>query len=514
MSEKKMPVSKVGFQAVNLTKHFAGVPALAGISFDLKPGEIVGLVGHNGAGKSTLLKVLAGAHKHDGGELYLDGKSVVFSSPAEAISHGVSTVYQELSLIPNLTVQENIWLGRELSGIAGLRKAEMRKFAQQMLNEFHLEMDVDRSLGSYPVAARQMLEIAIAATKNTKYLLLDEPTTSLEGEQISRLLDYVKDIAKRKNVGVLLVDHKLDELYEVAHRIVALVDGKVILDADAGLISHEEVVRAIVGDDIADAQEKGMDTTRIGKTSGEVILSISDVHGPHLQGVSFDAREGQIIGLYGLVGAGRTELLRSLIGVEPIYSGEVELFRERYIPKNPADAMKCGFAYLTEERKIDGIVPGMSSPQNIALPVVTQFSTGGWINNARLSKMTSEFLNRLHVRGNTQGPIVALSGGNQQKVLIARTLAQQPKILLLDEPTKGVDIGVKSEIHSLLKSMVVDEGMTLIVSSSEEEEILELADVVTVFAHGKTVASAIPVENLTVAKLRELAWITTAESIS
>lgn len=502
---KEMSVVDKGFKAEALTKHFSGVPALAGISFALRPGEVVGLVGHNGAGKSTLLKVLAGAHKHDGGTLTLDGEPVEFSNPSDALRNGVATVYQELSLLPNLSVLENVWLGRELSGPKGLKKAEMARLTSELLQEFGLDMDVDRKLGDYPVAARQLLEIAIAASKDTKYLLLDEPTTSLEGDQIGHLLEYVKDLAHRKNVGILLVDHKLDELYAVANRIVALVDGRVIFDDDAKNISNEDVVRAIVGEEAAahseSVSEENLDTAKL-----ELALKVDNVAGPALDGVTLEAHRGEVVGLYGLVGAGRTEFLRTLIGVETLAEGQISIFGADYRPKNPSDAMKHGFAYLTEERKKDGIVPGMSSPENVSLPILKRFSRAGRLNAKALKRTTTDLISDLRVKGNTSGPIVALSGGNQQKVLIARTIAQNPKILLLDEPTKGVDIGVKAEIHSLLRKMVETDGLSLIVASSEEEEILELSDTVYVFQGGKTVTDGIPVGELSVAKLRELAW--------
>ncbi|WP_124055362.1 sugar ABC transporter ATP-binding protein [Arcanobacterium ihumii] len=506
MTTTEMPGADAGFRAVNITKHFAGVPALSGISFALRPGEVVGLVGHNGAGKSTLLKTLAGAHRYDGGELYLDGEAVNFSNPSEALAHGVATVYQELSLLPNLTVLENMWLGHELIGARGLRKADMAEQAQALLDEFGLDLDLEKKLETYSVATRQLLEIAIATSKNTRYLLLDEPTTSLEGEQIGHLLTYIKRLVQKKNVGILLVDHKLDELYDVADRIVALVDGKVILDADAKGINHEDVVRAIVGNDAAEVaiQEQA---TRVAKdfTDAEVALEVKCLRGPNLNGVHLTTHVGEVVGLYGLVGAGRTEFLRTLIGVEPLEEGELRVFGKEYRPKNPTDAMKHGFAYLTEERKIDGIVPRMSSPQNVALPVLKNFSRKGFLQSGRLKGMTSDFVKKLRVKGDVSGPIEELSGGNQQKVLIARTLAQNPKILLLDEPTKGVDIGVKAEIHALLRTMA-QEGISLIVVSSEEEEILEVSDSVVVFAGGQSTCDPLPVDQLSIAKLREMAW--------
>ncbi|MDD7384902.1 MAG: sugar ABC transporter ATP-binding protein [Actinomycetaceae bacterium] len=535
----EMPDSDKGFRAVGLVKTFAGVPALAGVSFALRPGEVVGLVGHNGAGKSTLLKTLAGAHSYDGGTLLLDGSEVHFADPSDAFAHGVATVYQELSLLENLSVKRNIWLGHELTSFSGLNEEQMSAQAQDLLDDFDLTMDLDAKLSAYSVAERQLLEIAVAVSKDCQYLLLDEPTTSLEAEQIARLLDRIRDLARRKNVGVLLVDHKLDELYDVADRIVALVDGRVIFDEKAADIDHDDVIRAIVGagaegdvedessaldavsahDGRRDGAGRGAEprekirrspasaTENPGSAAGRenVALMAEHISGPHLADISVSSHIGEVVGLYGLIGAGRTEFLRTMIGVEPMYGGRLTLFGDEYVPKNPADASRHGFAYVTEERKIDGIVPRMSSPDNVSLPILRKYTRAGVLSQSRLRAMTHEYIDKLKVKGNVAGPIEELSGGNQQKILIARALAQNPRVLLLDEPTKGVDIGVKSEIHSLLRAMA-REGMSLIVVSSEEEEILDVADVVYVFVAGRTTGSPIPVDQLSVAKLRSLAW--------
>lgn len=498
-------MSTEGFRATDITKSFAGVPALAGVSFVLRPGEVIGLVGHNGAGKSTLLKVLSGAHRHDGGTLLLDGQEVSFASPADALAKGVATVYQELSLLPNLTVTENVFLGRELSGPSGLRSAEMRRRTEELLRAFGLQVDPDTKLERLPVATRQLLEIAIATTKDTRYLLLDEPTTSLEGEQVDRLLDYIKDLVRSNGIGILLVDHKLDELYRVCDRIVALVDGKVCLDVDAREVPHEEVVAAIVGEEAArSTPESVTPLPRVAAAASSV--RVRALSGPALNGVDLEARAGEVLGLYGLVGSGRTELMRTLLGVEPMTAGEITVDGTRYVPKGPAEAMRHGLVYLTEERKIDGIVPQMNGVRNAALPVLRRFTRGGWLSPRRLRRGVAPVLDQLHIRGNVDGPIVSLSGGNQQKVLLGRAIAQQPRVLMLDEPTKGVDIGVKSEIHRILKRMAHTDGVTLLVASSEEEEILEVSDRVVVFAGGRNVSEALPVEELSPQTLRRLAW--------
>jgi ABC-type sugar transport system ATPase subunit len=514
-----------GLEAVDIVKRYSGVPALAGVSVTLRPGEVVGLVGHNGAGKSTLLKALAGAVRPDEGHLVIDGGAVVLGSPADALAAGISTVYQELSLLPNLSVTQNVFLGRELRGRTGLARQRMRVAARELVERFGLAMDVDRPLGNYPVATRQLLEIAVATHREARFLLLDEPTTSLEGEQIERLLELVRSLAGNSRLGVLLVDHKLDELYAVADRVVALVDGRVRIDAAAEAVSRTDVVRAIAGDEAAehlkdDADVTGRDSgspdhvsARIPavvrsapQAAGEPMLRVTDLRTPVLQGVSLEARAGEILGIYGLVASGRTEFLRALVGLDSIHGGEIRLDGRPYRPQNPRAAEQAGVVYLTEERKVDGIVPQLDSVSNVALPVLRRYTRFGVLDRRAMARESLALLDQLKLRGNRLAPVVSLSGGNQQKVLLARALAQRPRVLLLDEPTKGVDIGVKTEIHRMMRSLAVNEGLTVVVVSSEEDEILDVADDVVVFRAGTCDGTHEPAASLTLAGLRHAAW--------
>lgn len=494
----------LGLVATNLLKDYSGVEVLKGVSISLKPGEIVGLVGHNGAGKSTLLKVFAGAHKYSGGTMSVDGKQVSFSSPSEAIEAGVATVYQELSLLPNLTVSQNVWLGREIRKAGQLQLSEMAKRTHKLLERFGLDMDVNARVGSFPMATRQLLEIAIAASKKTKYLLLDEPTTSLEGEQVDHLLEYVRKLAKENNIGVLIVNHKLDELYKVSDRIVALMDGRVIVDANAKTVDRTEIVRAIAGDEVVE-QSNTHEKSR--PEFGPEALSVRDLKSDKLKGVSLSVREGEILGIYGLNDSGRTETLRSIAGLLRYDSADMRVFGEKYLPKKPRDAIKADIAFVTEERKYDGIVPLMNSYQNVSIPILNRFKRNGLLNLGALKNTSADELKALALRGDPSKSVTSLSGGNQQKVLIGRALLQKPRVLLLDEPTKGVDIGVKNEIYRLLRHLARDERMAIVFVSSEEEEILALSDQVLVLAYGAPVADPIDAGSLTPGKLRELSWI-------
>lgn len=504
MAVKDTPRSEALFEARNITKDYSGVPVLLGVSLTLKPGQIVGLVGHNGAGKSTLLKVLSGAHRQSSGELTIGGQPVEFQSPSEAIARGVSTVYQELSLLPNLTVAQNVWLGREKKkGGFTLDMAAMREGAQRLLDEFDLPIDVDRTVGSYPVAVRQLLEIAIASSRETQFLLLDEPTTALEGDQISDLLRYIRKLADERGIGVLIINHKLDELYGVADRITALMNGRVLLDAPADTVDRKAVISAIAGADHGSVTSERQQEI----TDHQQVMTVHNLKGILLNGVSFDVRSAEILGIYGLGGSGRSETLRAIAGITPAVSGEVYMADGHpFLPRTPAESMKKGIAFLTEERKSDGIVPQMSSVLNAALPVFKRFSRFARLDDGAMRKNADELLTSMALTGDPHGPITSLSGGNQQKVLIARVLMQNPDVLLLDEPSKGVDIGAKSDIHTLLRKLAHQEGKAVVMVTSEEEEILDVADRVLVFAEGRVVAGPTDVSELSISALRTLAW--------
>lgn len=498
-----------GLKASGIVKRYFGVPVLRGVTVSVRPGEVVGLVGHNGAGKSTLLKVVSGAVAADEGEISLDGVPAVFRTPADAIRAGVATVYQELSLLGNLTVTQNVFLGHEEARAGLLRRGQMRAEAQALVDRFALPVDVDAPLAEYPVATRQLLEIAVAAHRDARYLLLDEPTTSLEGEQVERLLAKVRQMADDEGLGILLVNHKLDELFAVADRVVALVDGQVVIDQPAADVGRADVVRAIAGDEAAGHLSQGSATTagqarngRVGRPSVEV----RGLRSPALGGVDLTAYAGRVLGLYGLVGSGRTELLRALAGIDKITGGEVLVDGTPFVPRSPAHAQRSGIVYLTEERKLDGIVPQLDSETNVALPVLRRYRRGIFVDRRAVRRATTAVMDDLHVRGDRSGPVASLSGGNQQKVLLARALVQQPRVLLLDEPTKGVDLGVKLDIHRMIRELAHDQGITVILVSSEEDEILEASDDVAVFSGGRCTGMVISAADLTAAALRQAAW--------
>lgn len=505
-----------GLEARAITKRFSGMPALSEVTVTVRPGTVLGLVGHNGAGKSTLLKVMSGAVRPDEGVLVADGRELILSQPADALAAGVSTVYQELSLLPNLTITENVFLGREMTRSRLTDRASMHDQAEALVRQFGLDVDVDRPLGSHGVAVRQLLEIAVATHRNCRYLLLDEPTTSLEGAQVDRLLERIRSLAIDHGLGILLVNHKLDELYAVADDVVALVDGHVRISGPASRVDRDDVVQAIAGQTLLPKAETPPRrplagpgaTSSVGQAAGseEVTLRVDRLRTTRLKDVSLTATSGRVVGLYGLVGSGRTEFLHALVGLDPVMDGVIEVDGQPYRPRGPREAADIGLAYLTEERKADGLVPQMDAHQNVVLPVLRRFTRGGLLSVRSSRRLAADLLARLSVRGDLSGPAVRLSGGNQQKVLLARILAQEPRVLLLDEPTKGVDIGVKLEIHRIVRSLARESGLTVLVVSSEEDEILELADEIVVFVAGRCDGITRPTASLSSADLRRAAW--------
>lgn len=499
-----------------LRKAFGASVALAGVSVDIRPGEVHGIVGHNGAGKSTLMKILAGAIRHDSGRLVLGGADVSFGSPAEAAAAGVVCVYQELSLLPNLSVAQNLFLGRELSRAGWLLRSRMRDAVARQLSEHNIKIDPEASLSQLPVAQRQMVEIVGALGRDAKVILLDEPTTALESSQIDDLLQTLRGAVRSRGVAVVIVDHKLDEIFAVSDRITALTDGQIVLSGPASEVSREQLVDSIVGSQerslgnetrSAEAKHRSLSPNRRAALhQAENLLRVRGIGARRgLRGVTFELKAGEILGVYGLAGSGRTRLLKSLYGLEPIETGSIHLKGQQYVPKSPRDAMRAGVAFVSEERKADGFVPQFDSVTNCVLPTLRAYARYGVIRRRDARSRAEVMLKSLGIRGDIYAPIVHLSGGNQQKVLLAKAVVQRPSLLLLDEPTKGIDVGTKAEIHSFIKRMAAEENMGVVVVSTEEEEILSLADDVIVMHQGRCDGERHPSNTLSEQDLRRLA---------
>jgi ABC-type sugar transport system ATPase subunit len=480
--------------AHGIVKRYGAATILHDVTFTLRAGEVHGLVGHNGAGKSTLLKILAGAVAPDGGIILLDGQPVSFASPAAAAATGIACVFQELSLLENLSVMQNLFLAREIATAGVLDKKAMREAARQHLSEFGLDLNGSEKVADLPVAQRQMIEIVGALARNARVILLDEPTTALERGQIDQLIVALRRIARERSVAIVVVDHKLDEIFAVCDRITALMDGHVVLDAPVATVSHDVVVESIIGkEEAARLQAHHSVAGRAAATSRASSLAraapILQVHGigaPRgLRDVSFDLAPGEVLGLYGLAGSGRSRLLRTIYGLEPVGHGRMDLRGRPYQPQSPRDAMRASIAFVSEERKANGFVPDFDAVQNCTLPILRRHAWAGVIRQQEAEREAVAVLERLRVRGNIHAPLVRLSGGNQQKALLAKAVLQRPAVLLLDEPTKGIDVGTKAEIHTLIRSLAAESGVAVLVVSTEEEELLAVCDEVIVMRHGR-----------------------------
>jgi ABC-type sugar transport system ATPase subunit len=502
--------SSTGLVASAISRSYGSTKALGGVDLVVKPGQIVALIGHNGAGKSTLLRILSGAERPDDGTIVVDGLAVSFAKPGDATSVGIATVYQELSLVDQLTVAQNIFLGRELRAAGVLDRHRMNSMTDELCETFGIGVSATDVVSGISVASRQMVEVARAISRGSKYLLLDEPTTALEGGQVEHLLRIVKQAADDRGIGVLLVDHKLDEVFAVADHIVGLANGRVVLNGSAAVVDRKAVIAAVTGDEAtgahASAHGASGPTAHVPREFGAPVLVADRVSGPRLAEVSLEVRAGEILGIYGLVGSGRTRFLRTVYGAEPMTSGSLVLAGKPYAARNPRSAIKNGIAFVSEERKFDGFIPQFSAESNVVLPVLGRFVKMGLLNWRRLRLTADEALTRVSIRGNVSAPIATLSGGNQQKALFAKASIQAPSLLLLDEPTKGVDIAAKAEIHALIAAMAHDAGAAVIVVSSEEEELVAVADTITVFRSGTSDGATLSRGTVTPGQLRQLAW--------
>lgn len=492
-----------------ISKAYGQTRALTDVSLIVPRGEVVGLVGHNGAGKSTLLRVLSGAERPDSGSITVDSAAVNFSGPADASAVGIECVYQELSLVDELTVAQNLFLGQESTSGGFLNHRQMGRAADELCAEFGIAVRATDVIRDVPVAQRQMVEVARAINRHAKYLLLDEPTTALEQSQVGHLLELVRKLAREQNLGVLFVDHKLEEVFAVADHVVALSNGRTVLDGLAGVIDRRAVIEAVVGKEAA-AELQEVERHEAQRSAapefGEVRLAAEHIGGPRLTDVSLAVHAGEVLGIYGLVGSGRSRFLRTVYGAEPMSFGTLSVNGAVYTPQRPAHAIKSGIAFLSEERKYDGFIPQLTGRDNVALPVLGKYVRAGVLQWRQLHQSADEALAKASIRGDTSAPIASLSGGNQQKALFAKATLQEPLLLLLDEPTKGVDIGAKAEIYRIIETLAREKRVAIIIVSSEEEELITVADTITVFRSGTCDGQTFARDAITPVQLRELAW--------
>jgi ABC-type sugar transport system ATPase subunit len=463
-----------------ISKLFAGVPALRGVSFDVRAGDCHALMGENGAGKSTLGKIVAGIHAPDGGTLYVDGRPVQFGSPLEAVRAGIGMVHQELCFCPNLTVAENLCLGQLPTKWGFLDRNAMRRRARAMLAEIGSRIDVDAPISSLTTGHEQMVQIASAVGTGARIIVMDEPTSSLASAEVDRLYELI-DRLKDRGVTIIYVSHRLEEIFRLCDRVTVLRDGQHIETSDIKELTVNSIVQKMIGRPV-----EQYFPAHLGGEPGRELLRVENLSSPgKFQNISFSVRAGEVVGLAGLVGAGRSEVAQAIFGLDRKAEGTVCVDGKPVQVRSPRHAMALGIGLLPEDRKRQGLVLSMGGRANLSLPILDRLSTLGFVNTREERKLTSRYFDRLRVRtSHMDAPVVTLSGGNQQKIAMAKWLASQCKILLIDEPTRGVDVGAKAEIHALIDELA-KEGAAILLISSELPEVLNLSRRIIVLREGR-----------------------------
>ena len=468
----------------DIDKSFPGVKVLQNVQFSLYSGELHALMGENGAGKSTLMKILNGIYSKDNGTIIVKGKPEEITSTKVAEGLGISIIHQELNLIPYLSIMENIFLGREfkLGKTPFVNWKKMRSEAERYLKQLGMDLDPRTIVEELSVGQQQMVEIAKALSMQADILVLDEPTAALTDREIEKLFEVIAAL-KAKGVGMIYISHRMEEIFQISDRITVLRDGKYIGTRKTKETDMDELVRMMVGRDINDRFPK------IEIMPGEERLRVEGISlGQKLRDISFSVRSGEILGLAGLMGAGRTEVAKVLFGVTPATQGTIFIDGKEATIRKPIDAIGAGIALVTEDRKHEGLILSLSIRENLSLPNLAKLSVSGFMKRSKESVLSEETIEKLHIRTPHAEQVVgALSGGNQQKVVIGKWLATKPKILILDEPTRGVDIGAKKEIYDLMNQLA-KEGVAIIMISSELPEVLGMSDRIIVMHEGRVTA--------------------------
>ncbi|QFU86459.1 sugar ABC transporter ATP-binding protein [Amycolatopsis sp. YIM 10] len=494
--------SRTVLETTGVTKSFGGVHALRGVDFSLAEGEIHALVGENGAGKSTLIKVLTGVYRPDGGQVRFGGEPVEFHRPAAAQDAGISTIYQEINLVPLLSVARNIFLGREPRNRWKLIDvAAMNRQAAELTGQLGLDIDVTAELGRLGLGVQQMVALARAMSVDSRVVIMDEPTSSLETREVATLFEVARGLRDR-GVGLIFVSHRLDELWELCDRVTVLRDGERVHTGPMAELDRVTLVARMLGRDIEKVEREG--ATEFGEDHTrreEPVLEVSGLDVRHrLSGVGLTVRPGEVVGLGGLLGSGRSETVKAVYGALPTQAGSVSVRGKKVRANSVRHALRAGIALLSEDRKAEGIIPDLSVRDNIALAVLPRFSKGGLVSESRIDALVETFMKRLHIKASSPAQKVReLSGGNQQKVLMARWLCTEPKVFLLDEPTRGIDVGAKLEVQGLIDELA-DQGLAVVLISSEMEELVEGADRIVVL-HTGSVSRELTGEQVTGAEL-------------
>ncbi len=475
-------------QAKGISKRFGGIKALDNVSLDIYKGQVNAIVGENGAGKSTLMKVLTGIYQDYDGQIILDGHKITFINPKEGQNNGITIIHQELNLIPYLSVAENVFLGREFINRFGLIDyKKMYSETKKLLKRLDLNINPRIQVSSLKIGQQQIIEIAHALSLDARIVIMDEPTSAISDHEIKVLFDLIRSL-KAQGVAIVYITHKLDELFEIADSVTVLRDGKLIGSSSIDDVTHDDIVRMMVGRDIKDFFIKS------NVTKSEEVFSVRDMCLAHarrqddyvVNHVSFTVKAGEVLGLFGLMGAGRTELLETIFGLHPKRSSGSIFIDGREVKVNsPSEAINFGIGFITEDRKLEGLVSLMTVAASISLASIEQTERFGFLSATLETRLAQDYVERLRIKTPSVQQIVEnLSGGNQQKVIIAKWLATNPRILLLDEPTRGIDVNAKNEIYRLI-SELTQEGLAIVMVSSELPEIMAIADRIIVLSEGK-----------------------------
>ena len=468
-----------------LEKTFPGVRALKGVNLTVNKGEIHALMGENGAGKSTLIKVLTGIYQKNGGTICFDGEEINARTPIEANEKGISTIYQELNLVLFQTVYENLFLGREpRTKFGSIDRKAMISEAKRILEELGIEIDVTRPLKNYSTAIQQMVAIARAVSINAKLVIMDEPTSSLDTHEVQVLFRIIRQL-KSKGISVIFISHKLDEIFEICDRLTVFKDGEYVGDYDIGELNQLKLISLMVGKDTVELErnKQGYEFA-----NAKVIAEMKDIRqGMRLNGINIEIKQGEVVGLAGLLGSGRTELAQVLFGSGMPDNGEIFWWGEKAGIHSPADAIKKGMGFCTEDRKTEGIIPHLSVRENITIALLPKLNSFGFVKTKEQDEIVRSYIVRLKIKTPTpEQAICNLSGGNQQKVLLARWMCMNPKLMILDEPTRGIDVGAKAEIEQLIQEFSKS-GISVLMISSEIAELERNCDRIIVMREGRVI---------------------------
>lgn len=460
----------------HISKSFSGVAVLKDVHLDVKAGEVHALMGENGAGKSTLMKILAGIYSCEKGEIFINGNKIIIHDTIAARNQGINFIHQEICLAENMSIAENLYMGMELRNGPFIDKKRMLEITQEHLDTLGLELKADDKVSNLSIAQKQMVEIARALFFEAKLVVMDEPTSSLTNKEVESLFQQIVFL-KKKNVAVIYISHRMEEIFRIADRVTVLRDGTYIGTEAVKAINMQKLISMMVGREISQERmsiPKGKD----------IILQVRGLTNRYLNNINFELKRGEVLGFAGLVGAGRTELACAIFGIDPIKSGEIILNGKKVLHKSPRDAIHNGIVLVPEDRKKFGLITSLSVKFNLTLPILYKFIKGISINKVFENQIIENYANKLSIKMSSVNQLCSgLSGGNQQKVVISKWLAAEPSIIILDEPTRGIDIGAKQDIYNLIKSLA-DQGLSIILISSELPEILKLSSRIAVMHEG------------------------------